>query len=263
MKKIIKQFIWKLFGINRILFEQEQLGTKLTTLLAQQQTLLHRIETYQSEILMSAKFDDTINGCPWLKFKNLSAGGWAGDYGLMYTLFRILNDIHPHRILEFGLGQSSKLIHQYANYYDDTYAVTYEHDVKWIDFFKKGLFEQYKINIHTTELEETQYKGENTLSYKNNCKELIGQRFDLILIDAPFGSPRYSRSQILNIIPDCLSDSFCIIMDDYNRNGEQETINELKDILRHNRIEFNEKCFSYSKQHYLICSIDNNFLISI
>ncbi|MDD6001265.1 MAG: hypothetical protein PUC50_03625 [Bacteroidales bacterium] len=263
MKKIIKQFIWKLFGINRILFEQEQFGTKLTTLLAQQQTLLNRIETYQSEILMSAKFDDTINGCPWLKYKNLSAGGWASDYGLMYTLFRILNDTHPHRILEFGLGQSSKLIHQYANYYDDTYAVTYEHDVKWIDFFKKGLFDQYKINIHTTELEETQYKGENTLSYKNNCKELIGQRFDLILIDAPFGSPRYSRSQILNIIPDCLSDSFCIIMDDYNRNGEKETINELKEILAQHCIKTFQTVYRASKNHCLICSENLHFLTTL
>lgn len=263
MKKIIKQWIWKLLGINRILFEQEQLGSKLTTLLSQQQSILDRLDKYQSEILMSAKFDDTIRGCPWFKQTNLSAGGWASDYGLMYTLFRILNDTHPKRILEFGLGQSSKLIHQYANYFDDTYALTYEHDNKWIDFFKKGLFEQYEINIHTTELEETSYKGENTLTYKNNCKELIGQKFDLILIDAPFGSPKYSRSQILSIVPDCLSNSFCIIMDDYNRKGEQETINELKDILHHNRIEFNEKCFSYSKQHYLICSSDNNFLISI
>ena len=46
MKKIIKQLFWKLFGINRILFEQEQLGTKLTTLLTQQQSLLNRIDTY-------------------------------------------------------------------------------------------------------------------------------------------------------------------------------------------------------------------------
>ena len=212
---------------------------------------------------MSAKFDDTINGCPWLKYKNLSAGGWASDYGLMYTLFRILNDTHPHRILEFGLGQSSKLIHQYANYYDDTYAVTYEHDDKWIDFFKNGLFDQYKINIHTTELEETVYKGENTLSYKNNCKELIGQKFDLIVIDAPFGSPRYSRSQILNIIPDCLSDSFCIIMDDYNRTGEQETINELKEILAQHCIKTFQTVYRASKNHCLICSENLHFLTTL
>ncbi|MBR4213922.1 MAG: hypothetical protein IKR94_01210, partial [Bacteroidales bacterium] len=182
MKNFLIEHLWKWMGINRLLFRQDQ-----------QQFQLDKMQGIQNDIYMAMKFNDTIRECPWLQHKSFSPGGWAVDYGCLYTLYRVLNDIHPKNILEFGLGQSSKLIHQYANYYKDANALTYEHDSEWIEFFNKGKTGDYNVNIYKTELEEVEYHGIKTLSYKNNCDELKGQKFDMIMIDAPFGSEHYSR----------------------------------------------------------------------
>ena len=239
-------------GINRLLYYQTE-----------QQKKLDEIARTNKEILKASIFNDTIKDCEWLKYKSFSAGQWAVDYGCLYTLFRVLNDTHPKSILEFGLGQSSKLIHQYADFYTDATAITYEHDGNWIEFFLKGKAGDYKVNINKTELQSIEYKGETTLSYKDNCEELKGKKFDFIMIDAPFGSARYSRSQILNIVPDCLAESFCIIMDDFNRKGEQETMAELQKKLQSNGIEAIKAVYCASKYHCLICSKDLKFLTTL
>jgi len=117
-------------------------------------------------------FNNSINDCEWLKYKSFSPGGWACDYSCLYTLFRVLNDMRPKFILEFGLGQSSKLIHQYANYFDDVTAITCEHNLEWINFFKKHQSENYNINLLHLELEEVIYKNKPTLTYKDYLNKL-------------------------------------------------------------------------------------------
>ena len=84
-------------------------------------------------------FRGIIEDCQWLAYKSFAPGGWAMDNAALYTLFRILNEVKPVRILEFGLGQSSKLVHQYAHFSVGVSALTIEHDCNWIDFFCRGL----------------------------------------------------------------------------------------------------------------------------
>lgn len=252
MKDWFVQHMWKFFGINRVLYQQKELQTKVDF-----------IEKNQKELLKAVIFNDTIRDCEWLKYKSFSAGGWAIDYGCLYTLFRVLNDTHPQNILEFGLGQSSKLIHQYAYYFQDVQACTYEHDEKWVSFFLKSKAGNYPINLKMTELETIEYNGVKTLSYKNNCEELKGEKFDLIMIDAPFGSEHFSRSQILNLIPHSLSSEFCIIMDDYSREGEKETVKEIEKILSSNHIQYTTRMYDSSKQHFLICASTFDFLTTL
>jgi hypothetical protein len=42
----------------------------------------------QNEILKSQIFNNTITDSEWLKYKSFSPGGWAVDYGFLYTLYR-------------------------------------------------------------------------------------------------------------------------------------------------------------------------------
>ncbi|MDR2207293.1 MAG: hypothetical protein LBE36_14175 [Flavobacteriaceae bacterium] len=159
------------------------------------------------------------------------------------------------------MGQSSKLIHQYADYHKDIYTVTYEHDEKWVDFFKKSF--SPKIKIKLLELENIKYKKFKTLTYKNVKKEFDNQQFNLILIDAPFGSKHYSRPQILELVPDILEQSFCIILDDYDRNGEKETAEEMLNILDKNNIKYFSNVYRGEKEHLLVCSENLKFLTSM
>lgn len=223
---------------------------------------LKGLRSTQREILKGMNFTNTIIDSEWLKYKGVSPGGMAADYGLLYTLYRVLDGIKPQNILEFGLGQSSKLIHQYASYYNIN-AVTYEHDDKWIRFFDEGKNGDYHVNIKKMDLEAVVYKGYETISYKNYEKELGGAKFDLILVDGPFGSEHFSRSQIIRIAGMNLSKSFCIILDDIHRKGELETFKEIMNVLNHNNISFCSRMYYSSKVHGLICSKDLVFLTSL
>jgi hypothetical protein len=252
MLRKTKKIILKQLGINQLIENQIYIKKSLDSL-----------SQKEDELLKAFIFNNTIADSIWLKHKSFSPGGWAVDYSFLYTLYRVLNDVSPKSILEFGLGQSSKLIHQYAHFYDDVNALTCEHDPEWISFFKNSINEDYDFVIWNVELEEILYKGEKTLTYKGLNSIFNGKKYDLIVVDAPFGSPRYSRSQILYLAKNNLSDSFCIIIDDFERVGEQETAKELTCILDEKNIRYSSALYRGSKQHFLICSETLKFLTSM
>src|SRR5690554_7298280 len=61
------------------------------------------------ELNWSNVFNNTISDSEWFKNKSISPGRSAVGYPLLYVLYRILNDVKPLNILEFGLGQSTKI----------------------------------------------------------------------------------------------------------------------------------------------------------
>lgn len=241
-------FILEHLLINKILENQEKFFRLQTVLL--------------TEILYAQRFNNTIMDSHWLKYRNFSPGGWAVDYGLLYSLYKVLNDIKPKHILEFGLGQSSKMIHQYANYYQ-VGAITCEHDDQWISSFNEGRDGDYNITIQKMELETIMYKGMETLTYKDIDIIVDEKKFDFILVDGPRGSKHFSRSQIVDIVRNNLLPSFCIIIDDAERVGEQETIQEVISVLESSGIQYCRREYSASKKHMLICSPDYKFLTSL
>ena len=242
-----KHYIGKQLGITLILEKLDSLSKQ------------------NKELLKSSIFNDSIVDSKWLKYKSFSPGEWAVDYAFLYTLYRVLNDMHPKSIIEFGLGQSSKLIHQYAHFYENenANAITYEHDPNWIEFFKFNTDSNYSINVKIIELANVTYKGEATLSYKNIIQEFGTKQYDLIVVDGPFGSNRYSRSQVLALAQTNLADTFCIMIDDYNREGEKETVRELMNILDKKNIKYLSVTYNGSKQHFLLCSENLRFLTSM
>lgn len=244
--------IWRLLGVTRMLYKQEKNAS-----------MLLNIEKIQRENYYANLFNDSIKESQWFIHKSISPSGWALNYASIYFLYRVLDKMRPQNILEFGLGQSSKLIYQYVDFFKETAAITYEHDKKWIDFFKNENSSFYDINIYLAEVEKTHYNQEQTISYKNNCNELKGQKFDLILVDGPNGSEHYSRSQILNIIPDCLLSSFCIMLHDSERSGEKETIRELLNIMDKHGIKYCTNTIPSNKDMFVVCSEDLRFLNTI
>lgn len=245
-------FIWKLLGISRVLYNQKKNNLALL-----------KVEKIQKEIFYADLFNDSIKDSEWFIHKSISPAGWALNYASIYFLYRALDKMKPKRILEFGLGQSSKLIYQYVDYFEGTTAITYEHDTKWIDFFKNEVDRFYELNIYLTEVEDVYYKQEKTLSYKDNCNELKGQKFDFILVDGPYGSEHYSRSQIINLVPDCLMSSFCIMLHDSERSGEKDTIIELLDKLDCHNIKYCTSTISSNKDLFVVCSENLKFLLTI
>ena len=247
----IKDRVRRVLGIKKLEREINALSI--------QQDLLLRI---QRESLKASLFRDSIAHSDWLKNPNFSPGGWAVDYGVLYTLYRILNDTKPKNIIEFGLGQSSKMLYQYQKAFSDAKVCTIEHNQDWIDFFENEIQSDYKTNIVKHDLETIEYKGYDTLVYKNLDKTIGNSIYDLIIVDGPYGSEHYARTQLIDLV-EHLSDSFCIVLDDYERIGEQETIKEVEAKLQSKHIEYTLAVYTSSKQHIVICSPDKEFLTSL
>ena len=211
-------------------------------------------------------FNNTITDSTWLKMQTFSPGRWALGYAALYVLYRILNGVKPKHILELGLGQSTNMITQYAASNSEIEHIVVEHDPDWIRFYK----EEYPISNQTeiVQLDRTfvPYKEAESVRVFDGFKEhFAGKRFDLILIDAPLGGDmkQYARIDILSVLPECLSDSFVILIDDAERPGEANTIKEICSLLDASEIKYVRGNYFGEKTCTAICSTDNAFLCTL
>lgn len=219
-----------------------------------------------NENIWSNVFHDTIWDSKWLLNKKFSPGRWAVGYQYLYVLYRILESVQPQSILELGLGQSTQMMTQYAEYAEDCRHYIVEHDPAWIEFYKKNNVISDFSTIVQLDLCKKQVKqDEDVTGYKRFSETFLGKKFDLISIDAPFGSPCYiyARADILELLPQCLKKSFVIILDDYNRTGEQNTVKLLKEKLDDEKIMYCEGVYSGNKDIFVITSMDYKFLVSL
>lgn len=225
------------------------------------------------ELQFANLYHDAIAGCKWMPENGLGIcpSGWAVGYPYLYIVFRILNDINPTNILECGIGQSTRLIGQYAKAFHDKSEIQFlivEQDQGWIDTFQKNFeiskkteimhLDVHKSNVITNGITQKN-EAERYISFKEALK---GRKFDFISIDAPHGEvwEDYSRVDILDILPDCLMDKFCIVMDDYDQRGEQNTVELIKRILDDNKIPYFMNVYTAVKQMAVIASADFFFM---
>ena len=221
---------------------------------------------HASEAVWAEIFNNTIAGSTWLKDVSFSPGRWAVGYPYLYVMYRVLNEMRPKHILELGLGQSTRMIAQYAAAFDDVEHIVVEHDPEWIQFFCNSFQLPANSKIVPLELEMVPYKeAEAVRVYKGFEQAFSGQKFDFISVDAPLGSDMklYSRIDILKIIPDALKDSFSILIDDYMRIGEQNLVDEIKLKLNTAKIDFCNGRYEGEKRICTITSNDLHFLCSL
>lgn len=113
--------------------------------------------------------------------------------------------------------------------------------------------------------------GYNYVRYDEQLykKVVAGKKFDLILIDSPFGDQKkrfskfYSRIDILDYLPQCLCDNFAIVIDDYNRKGEQNLVYEVEKSLSDANIEFMKGTYAGETVLCVIASKEWGFLCTL
>lgn len=198
----------------------------------------------KNELILSTKetewanyYHDSIRGVDFIEKLNLNVGRWAGNYTFFYLLNRILSDYQPKSIIEFGLGESTKFISSYiSNKLHDTQHVVIEHNTKWKDSFLERFSVSNNSVIDICELKQNNVKGYSVNSY-NNIEKYLNHKFDLYIVDGPFGSYRFSRYDIVKIVQNFEpNDEFIIIIDDYDRRGEKETTSVLISLFKQKRI---------------------------
>ena len=221
---------------------------------------------YASEGVWGTIFNQVIKDSTWLKDTAFAAGRWAVGYQYLYAVYRILNEVKPQNILELGLGQSTKLISQYAAACPSVHHQIVEHDPLWMDFFRKNYNLPGNTEMVQLDREFVPYKeAEKVRVFKNFAETFKGQKFDFISIDAPLGGDmkQYARIDVLQLLPDCLADSFIIVIDDAERSGETHTIREMTETLKRNDISFAQGRYSGKKDCVVICSENLKFVCSM
>lgn len=208
------------YNKNNLLFNQN--------LIAQNKKII----TQNEELIWANIYHDSIRGKEPLEKLALNIGRWAGSYVFFYILNRILIEYQPKNILEFGLGESSKMVSNHLEYYLlNSNHLIIEHNPEWKKKFQNNFNLNARSKIEICELQKIVVDGYNVNNY-SGLEEKINSVFDLYIIDGPFGSDHFSRFDIVSIASKFSSqDEFIIIMDDFDRSGEQETINVLEKIL--------------------------------
>ena len=221
---------------------------------------------HAAEAVWAQIFNNTITNSAWLRDKTFSPGRWAVGYPFLYVMYRVLNEARPKRILELGLGQSTKMIAQYAVAFNDVEHIVVEHDPEWVKFFCNGFPLPANTKVTLLEREMIPYKEAEAIRVFKNFKETFqGQYFDFISVDAPLGAdmPQYSRIDILNLIPNGLNHDFICMVDDCDRSGEMHTLQEIKQKLSDNQITYQVGRYSGAKTCSIVCSDSNSFLCSL
>ena len=229
-----------------------------------------KIYNQNQELIFSQVFHDTIRGSSWLSSNfPFSPGRGALGYPALYVLYRILDEFQPSSILEMGMGQSTKMIGLYNHKHSFCKHYVVEHDPEWISFFSKHFplpetSEIVELPIVQTSIQLTDTPSD-VIIYNGFYEYFKGQIFDFICIDGPYGynNPEYSRIDIFNIIPECLSDHFVILLDDCNRQGEANTLQLISDTLSEHNITHDKTIYNGEKGTGLIVSDDLSFLCTM
>jgi len=222
------------------------------------------IKRSTKEIEWAHIFFDATKGYQELEKLSIFPGRWAANYSLFYITFRVLQEIKPKKILEFGLGETSKFISTFNEHYNPkSQHLIIEHDESWVRKVTSSF--SFPVNSQVI-LKKLIRKSKNGFEYFG-YEDLETIRIDdvmFFLVDGPFGSENFSRYDIFEIIVKAKKvQSFVIVVDDYNRKGEKETISELLNFFNENKIEYAMNVYQGSKDQIIIASKDLSYITSI
>lgn len=224
------------------------------------------IKNTVKETLWAQIFNSTIAQSSWLEKTDFSPGRWAVGYNYLYVMYRLLNGTKPHSILELGLGQSTKMISQYADHTDGVTHHVVEQDQEWIGFFNQEFRLSRKTQVVCLPTREISFlEDDRTLVYDGFQKKFEGLKFDFISIDGPghSRSTLYRRVDLLEIIPDCLGERFVMLFDDTNQATCKKSLQLIEEKLHESGIPFCKGVYAGEKEIILLCDPSQQFLCSL
>lgn len=192
------------------------------------QRIAMKTSTSALELRHQANYLELASHTDWLDCPPISSPGGTASYSLLYVLLSLLRSRDFTRILEFGVGQSSKLISAYVDGTPGTTSMHIEHDKAWLDM---AVPYSPEIQLVYAPLVKTKVFDKEVQWYSAERPE---SQFDLLLVDGPPAwsrETRFNRHGILNWIPEILADDFVLVFDDAARVGERKATAAVKRIL--------------------------------
>ena len=225
---------------------------------------------FEKEAVWAQVFNNAIAGSEWATGMSLWPGRFSVGYAYLFVLYRALTTLRPKRILDIGLGITTRFFEGYTRAEPEVRYTVVENNAEWIAFFANNEpFPPQAEVLHLPAVSTPYQEDENVLMYQGFAGALQGRQFDLLSIDGPFGGKEMgedrarSRVDILSILPDCLAPSFVMLIDDYHRIGEQRTVADIEALLAARGIETRGKAYAGTKKFYVLVSPDNEFLLTL
>src|SRR6056297_1002148 len=150
----------------------------------------------------------------------IHAVGAAANYSYLYLLIRAATELPMQRVLELGCGQSTLLLDALAGL-EEFDVVSLEHEAAWA--------ERIAVQCDRTRVLEAplvQHRTENRTAPVHDPEVFDGSDIDVLLVDGPQKSKRFSRWGALHWIERMPCDDFLIVFDDAERRGELDTIEQ-------------------------------------
>lgn len=237
---------------------------KIIRIIREQIKLQRKSYLQLKELEWAHVFHDSIRGKKHLESLPLNIGRWAGNYAFFYILHRALSDFKPEKILEFGLGESTKFVSTFIeNYFDNCEHLIIEHNDNWKTLFLEKFNLSNKSIIKILKLSQKDFNNFKYNSY-SSIENHITKSFDLYIVDGPLRSQRYSRFDIVTLAQKFASDNeFIIIFDDYERHSEKETAQVLIEVLKKKNIKVKVKEFIGNKSVLVIATSSYEYITTI
>lgn len=219
---------------------------------------------YARETFYAAVFNNTVEGSGWLKDRSFSPCGWAAGYQYLYVMYRILNEFRPKCILDLGLGQTSKMIAQYAAANPDVRHVIVEASQEWIDFYRRA--NPLPPNSRIVKLGYSMKKAPGSKDpvrcFKLFKRAMGSLEFDFVSVDAPYAGDMkaLARVDILSLIPGGIAPSYAIMVDDTNRKPELASVRLLVEKLQEAGYTASAGRYTALNHCHVIVSDDNRYL---
>lgn len=210
------------------------------------------------ELFWMSHFDRRLKSRKRLEGVDLRLGNWALGPAGMSILLDTLTQVRNPRVLELGLGESSKIVAQTLE--SDNHLVI-DHDESWV---KHWTTQQEQRGAPVPKIEVFPMRFSKKRSQYDFGEKRIGEGFNVFLVDGPFGSRNESRRNILDIADEWTTNQeFVVIIDDVHRVGELQTYAALKEKLRSKGIGFKSRKITDLKEVGVVCSMHYWQLLSI
>lgn len=154
--------------------------------------------------------------------------GGAASYSLLYHIVRSLVCVQPPQVLELGAGQSSLLLSACKGVVFGGDILTIEQDKGWAEAISRRVGHE----VRHVPVGISKVGFSSTLRYEGLKTRLGERKFGVVVVDGPTGSRMFSRSSILDLVPNLSRDKFVVIFDDTNRFGEKQVVRVLSEKLR-------------------------------
>lgn len=179
--------------------------------------------------------------------------GSAANYSLLYFVTRCFLEFPIRNAIEFGAGQSTILMSQLNDRLKkDATITTVEHDAQWANIVKAKVHH----NVITADLVPKTIDGHKISHYGGKYFD-ASTLYDFVLVDGP---PAYEKETTFNrlgaieVIENNLADSFVIVLDDMQREGEQELSNLVRRKLKERGCNFGEVSIRGSRPQHAFAS---------